>query len=130
MTVSWAGRAAGIEKMNSVGIFVETLVSVTEKRYLRADFLCLGEQLVGTVLNAETVTVSKKHLDLTCIVKVAVRRKGIVIAVPCDIQYHFFGIYYSQLIYFAFAVAEENKSINVLIALHNIVCGSEISVRI
>ena len=119
--------AAGIQQGNAVHILVITLVCMAEKRYLCAYFLRFREQHIGAVLYIEPVTVRKKHFHFARVVKIAVRRERIVIAVARYVKYHFLGVNYAQLVYLALAVAQKDKCIHVLISLDDLASCSEIA---
>ena len=95
-----------------------------------ADLFCLGNKLLRAVLNAESVTVSKKDLDLARVVNVAVGSKGTEIAVARNVKYKLFGIDYPQLVDIAFAVAEKDKGIYFGVALDDLSRGGKITVSI
>ncbi len=127
-SVARAGGASGVKQMHPVDVGIISLMSMPEQSDACADLLSLSEYLVNAVFNAEAVSVSKEHLDLSGVVDIAVGRKGAEIAVARNVKYHFFGINYPELIYIAFAVAEKNERIDLRVTFNDLACSGKISV--
>lgn len=108
--------ASGVQDVQSVAVFKEAAVGMSEQGYLCAHFFCLIEDLIGGIPYAPVMTVGEEYPHSLCLKKVKIGALGGIVAVALDAEDLLFGVGFAHSVEIMLTVTQKNKHGGIFVA--------------